>query len=81
MDKKERRLEAKLSYWTSSLTVSAILAAFLTLLIAILLFMHHQDSKSPDVPDQLWTVYTAVVAFYFGRGASGVRTTLDTLVG
>jgi hypothetical protein len=58
---KTRRLDSKLKYYTSPLTISAILAIILFLLIAALELLRY------DVPNQLWSVFTAVVAFYFGR--------------
>jgi hypothetical protein len=61
---KERRMQNKLRYWTSPLAISAILALSLCLLIAILEVCKYQ------VPDQLWSIFTAVIAFYFGRESS-----------
>jgi hypothetical protein len=61
---KERRIQNKLRYWTSPLAVSAILALALCVLIAILELAKYQ------VPDQLWSIFTAVIAFYFGRESS-----------
>jgi hypothetical protein len=63
-DKKERRIEAKLAYLTSPGAVSAYLALAMTFVIACILLLHHSMDM---VPAQLWTVYTAVIAFYFGR--------------
>lgn len=61
---KDQRLEGRFKYWTSSLTVSAFLASALLVLISGL-FIFGQY-----VPDQLWSIFTAVIAFYFGRGLS-----------
>jgi hypothetical protein len=63
---KSKRIEGKFQYVTSPLTVSAILAFLMLALIMGLL------SFQETVPDQLWSVFTAVVAFYFGR-ESGAR--------
>jgi hypothetical protein len=62
--KKARRLDSKLRYYTSPLTISAVLAVLLLLLIAGLEF------RGDRVPNQLWSIFTAVVAFYFGRESS-----------
>jgi hypothetical protein len=63
---KSKRIEGKFQYCTSPLTVSAILAfLMLALIMGLLLSQGH-------VPDQLWSVFTAVAAFYFGR-ESGAR--------
>ena len=69
---KALRLDSKLKYYTSPLTVSAILAIILFLLIAALEILRY------DVPNQLWSVFTAVVAFYFGRESS--RTANDRAI-
>jgi hypothetical protein len=61
---KVRRLDSKLKYYTSPLTISAILALILFLLIATMEMFRY------TVPDQLWSVFTAVVAFYFGKESS-----------
>lgn len=61
---KARRLDSKLKYYTSPLTISAILALILFLLIATMEMLRYA------VPDQLWSVFTAVVAFYFGKESS-----------
>jgi hypothetical protein len=53
---------SKLKYFTSPLAISAALAILLIALIATL------ELRSGKVPSQLWAVFTAVVAFYFGRG-------------
>jgi hypothetical protein len=63
---KNKRIEGRFQYCTSPLTVSAILAFLMLALIMGLLLSHG------SVPDQLWSVFTAVVAFYFGR-ESGAR--------
>jgi hypothetical protein len=60
-DQKARRTESKVKHFTSPLTVSAILAVLLLVLISLLEFC------GKEVPNQLWSVFTAVVAFYFGR--------------
>ncbi len=60
-EKKEARIKSKLQYYTSPLAISAILAILLICLIFLL--MYRRDA----VPAQLWTVFTAVIAFYFGR--------------
>jgi hypothetical protein len=58
---KARRLDSKLKYYTSPLTISAVLAVILFALIAALELLRY------NVPDRLWSVFMAVVAFYFGR--------------
>ena len=63
---KGRRVDGRFQYFTSPLTVSAVLALLMLGLIAGLLCFRG------EVPNQLWSVFTAVVAFYFGR-ESGVR--------
>jgi hypothetical protein len=63
--RKDRRFGAIVRYWTSPLTVSALLALILFLLIFIL-----ELSRFP-VPSELWSIFTAVVAFYFGRESAG----------
>jgi hypothetical protein len=63
---KAKRIEGKFQYFTSPLTISAILAILMLALIVGLLGFRG------FVPDQLGSVFTAVVAFYFGR-ESGVR--------
>jgi hypothetical protein len=67
---KARRLDSKLKYYTSPLTISAVLAIILFILIAALELLRYV------VPDQLWSVFTAVVAFYFGRESARSRTEL-----
>ena len=64
---KEKRLRANLKYYTSPLAVSAGLAFTLVILIAAL------EYGKTEVPPQLWTVFTAVIAFYFGKGGSGKK--------
>jgi hypothetical protein len=56
--------QTKLQYWTSPLAVSAILAVILTGVLSYLSIM------KIETPPQLWTIFTAVIAFYFGRQAS-----------
>lgn len=63
---KARRLNSKFKYLTSPLTISAVLAVLLLCLIAGLEITHQ------IVPDQLWSIFTAVVAFYFGRESNKV---------
>lgn len=58
---KNLRLESKFKYYTSPLTVSATLALIMLIFIILLLFCNY------DVPPQLWSVFTAVIAFYFGK--------------
>jgi hypothetical protein len=67
---KNNRIDGKFQYFTSPLTVSAVLALLMLGLIMVLLWYKQ------TVPDQLWSVFTAVVAFYFGResGARGAET-------
>jgi hypothetical protein len=60
-EKKEARIKSKLQYITSPLAISAVLALLLGLLICWLMIWRN------DVPNQLWTIFTAVIAFYFGR--------------
>lgn len=60
-EKKEARIKSKLQYITSPLAISAVLALLLGLLIFVLMVWRN------GVPDQLWTIFTAVIAFYFGR--------------
>jgi hypothetical protein len=67
MEQKSKRVEGRFKYFTSPLTVSAVLALCMLLLIAYLLW------RAQNVPDQLWSVFTAVIAFYFGK-ESGTRT-------
>ena len=62
-----RRRNAKLKYFTSPLTVSAVLAMIMLLLIALLAIIPAFINTKIEVPQQLWTVFTAVVAFYFGK--------------
>lgn len=61
---KTLRLESKMKYYTSPLTISAVLAIILFSLIAVMEMFRY------TVPDQLWSVFTAVVAFYFGKESS-----------
>jgi len=63
---RSKKIEARFRYFTSPLTVSAILALLMLLLIAYLSCFREK------VPDQLWSIFTAVIAFYFGR-ESGAR--------
>lgn len=49
---------------TSPLTIGAMIGVLLVLITAFQLFRAGADK----VPEQLWTVLTAVIAFYFGRG-------------
>jgi hypothetical protein len=63
---KGKRIEGKLQYYTSPLAVSAALAILMLALISGLLLWRG------EAPNQLWSVFTAVVAFYFGR-ESGTR--------
>ena len=67
-----RRLDSKLKQWTSPLAVSAMLALILCGLITFLEVVKY------DVPNQLWSVFTAVVAFYFGRESSHSRAETTT---
>jgi hypothetical protein len=69
---KARRLDSKLRYYTSPLTISAVLALILFLLIAAMEMLRY------SVPDQLWSVFTAVVAFYFGKESA--RRSVDSTV-
>jgi hypothetical protein len=55
------RQQDRLRYMATPVYVSMILAVVLTLTIVGLL------AFKPPVPPELWTVYTAVIAFYFGR--------------
>jgi hypothetical protein len=52
------------SQLTSPLTIGAMIGVLLVLITAFQLF----HAGSDKVPDQLWTILTAVIAFYFGRG-------------
>jgi hypothetical protein len=63
-EKKTQRLDSKFKYWTSPLTVSVIIAILLLTLISTL------ELRNKEVPQQLWSLFTAVVAFYFGRESS-----------
>jgi hypothetical protein len=63
-EKKEERIKSKLKLVTSPLAIGALIAILLVLLIFFLML------RRDGVPDQLWTVFTAVVAFYFGRRGS-----------
>jgi hypothetical protein len=65
-EQRSRKIEGRFKYFTSPLTVSAVLEFCMLVLITYLLCFHN------NVPDQLWSVFTAVVAFYFGR-ESGAR--------
>jgi hypothetical protein len=58
---RSRRLGDKFQHYASPLAVSAYLAMALMILIAILEICRY------EVPSQLWSVFTAVIAFYFGR--------------
>jgi len=60
-EQKIRRIQGRLKYFASPLVVSAFLALAMMGVISIMLV------KKMPVPDQLWSVFTAVVAFYFGR--------------
>jgi hypothetical protein len=60
-EQKVRKIQGRLRYITSPLVVSAILALAMMGIIGTMLVL-----KMP-VPDQLWSLFTAVVAFYFGR--------------
>jgi hypothetical protein len=48
--------------FTSPLTIGAMIGVLLVLITAVQLFHAGMDK----VPDQLWTILTAVIAFYFG---------------
>lgn len=67
-DKREERLVSKWKYFTSPATISAALALLMLLMIATL------QLWKDNVPQQLWTIFTAVIAFYFGRGNSSRNT-------
>src|SRR5258708_34625116 len=54
---KARRLDSTFRYWTSPLTVSAILAVMLLMLISAL------EVFRQNFPDQLWSIFTACAAF------------------
>jgi hypothetical protein len=75
---KRRREAVRLTlYSTSPLIISAIIAVILVALIAYMLL------SGIKVPDPLWSIFTAVVAFYFGResshrGAGATEVATDT---
>jgi hypothetical protein len=61
-DQKELRARERMRFYASPLIVSGILAVGLFALIAYL-----SITTTREIP-QLWTVFTAVIAFYFGKG-------------
>lgn len=63
-EKKNKRIESVFKYWTATVTVSAILA------FSLLIFIVGLSVFDKTVPAELWTVFTAVISFYFGRGSS-----------
>jgi hypothetical protein len=65
---KERRNNALAQFLTSPLTIGAFIGILLVIITAIQLFIGKEDSYKL-VPDQLWSILTAVIAFYFGRGS------------
>jgi hypothetical protein len=60
-DLREQGVEDRFWFYSSPLIVSGVLAIGLLILIAVLSFYPH------GVPAQLWTIFTAIVAFYFGK--------------
>lgn len=61
-EQKEKRSRERMAFLASPLIVSGVLAIGLLALIAYMLI--ETDKAIP----QLWTVFTAVIAFYFGKG-------------
>jgi hypothetical protein len=71
---KERRKRTNFELLTAPLTIGASIGILLVLVMAVQLFWG-TDTGLKRVPDQLWSILTAVIAFYFGRGSVGNQRT------
>jgi hypothetical protein len=58
---RESQIHANWRFFSSPLIMSGTLALGMLLIIAVL------SIQQADVPPQLWSVFTAVIAFYFGK--------------
>ncbi|MFN9095406.1 MAG: hypothetical protein ACK5WN_14025 [Alphaproteobacteria bacterium] len=61
---KQRRLETNWATWFSPTSISGYIALLLIFLLGALLLLGF------DVPQPLWPIVSAVIAFYFGRQSS-----------
>jgi hypothetical protein len=69
---RESSIKQRLLFVSSPLIVSGLLAFGLLVLLATL------SLNGQGVPSQLWSIFTAVVAFYFGReGWTAMRREMD----
>lgn len=61
---REEKTKERFLFFSTPIIISGILSTGLLILIAALSFFHEDG-----VPVQLWSIFTAVIAFYFGTGA------------